>query len=141
MLAPSIPQQVAVDNYLAGWNAAGAVWDCKRLADFYTDDGLFFGGRPGHSVGREAIGAYFRSYIGTIAACRLKLRDQHVVSLDADRFVAQGFGEFSFMLADGLATQSVVRTTLMLVRQHDTWKARLWNFAPSPEKPPLGRED
>lgn len=136
---PSLPAEI--ESYLASWNAAGSVWDCERLAECFTEDGLFFGGRPTHSVGRQAIEGYFRSYIGTITSCTLSLREQHVFNLDANCLVAQGFGEFFFELSDGLHTHSVVRTTLVLVRQQDRWKTRLQHIAPIPKNPPLGRED
>ena len=135
----SLPAEM--ESYLASWNAAASVWDCERLAECFTEDGLFFGGRPTHSVGRQAIEDYFRSYIGTISSCTLRVREQHVFNLEPDCFVAQGFGDFSFVLSDGLHTQSVVRTTLVLVCQQDRWKARLQHIAPIPKKPPLGRED
>lgn len=71
----------------------------------------------------------------------LRLREQHVFNLEPDCLVAQGFGDFSFLLSDGLQTRSVVRTTLVLLRQQDRWKARLQHIAPIPKNPPLGRED
>jgi len=132
----ALPNVIA--EYQATWNAAGRYWGCDGLAACFTDDGLFFGGRPEHSVGREAITAYFRSYVGVIASCTLQLRDQEVLELSAECLVCQGFGDFSFVLADGRHTRSVVRTTLILVRQEDGWKARLQHFAPPPSEPPLG---
>ena len=128
-----------LEAYQQAWNAAALQWDSDALASCFTEDGLFFGGRPQHSVGRAAIRDYFRSYIGVISSCTLHLRDQQVLDVEPDHFVSQGFGDFSFVLADGKHTRSTVRTTLVLVRQHDGWKARLQNFAPSPAEPPLGR--
>lgn len=130
-----------LDWYLSAWNDAGSVWNCDSLAERFTEDGLFFGGRPEHSVGREAIRAYFRSYIGTISSCNLALRDQHVAGLGPDCLMAQGFGDFSFVLSDGSRTRSVVRTTLVLVSEGNDWKARLQHIAPLPKQPPLGREN
>jgi uncharacterized protein (TIGR02246 family) len=133
----SLPDPLAA--HVAAWNAAGAHWNSEALANCFTEDGLFFGGRPEHSVGREAITAYFRSYIGTIASCHLQLRDQELLQLAPDTVAAQGYGDFSFVLGDGARTRSVVRTTLILVQQRDGWKARLQHFAPPPPEPPLGR--
>ena len=127
-------------RYLSAWNAAGSRWDCAALAECFTEDALFFGGRPEHSVGRAAIEAYFRSYTGIIASCTLSLRDQHIVDdLVPDYCTAQGYGDFSFILADGLHTRSVVRTTLILVRERNRWRARLQHIAPPPAEPPIGR--
>lgn len=130
----------AFDVFLASWNQAALAWDCEGLANCYTPDGLFFGGRPDHFAGRDAIDAYFRSYIGTIVSCTLKLRDQHVVKLGADCLAAQGFGDFTFLLTGGQRTQSVVRTSLILAREEGRWKARLHHFSPAPKNPPLGLE-
>ena len=142
MAAPSSPSALPepLVSYLAAWNAAGSRWDCAALAGCFTEDALFFGGRPEHSVGRHAIEAYFRSYIGIIASCTLSLREQHIVTdLGANALVAQGYGDFSFILADGLHTRSVVRTTLILVHQRDRWRARVQHIAPPPAEPPIGR--
>ena len=38
-----------------------------RLAAIYTDNAVFYGGRPGHSVGKEQVRAYFASYAGVLA--------------------------------------------------------------------------
>lgn len=127
--------------YEDAWNNAGRQWNTDALAACFTEDALFFGGRPEHSVGRAAIRGYFRSYIGVIASCTLHLRDHQQLDVAPGYFVSQGFADFSFVLADGMQTKSTVRTTLILVQDHDEWRARLQNFAPSPAEPPLGRND
>src|SRR6267143_2037809 len=43
------------------------------LVALYTDDALFYGGRPGHAVGHAKVREYFDSYVGTLAAARLAL--------------------------------------------------------------------
>ena len=58
------------------WNAAAQHWDAESLVALYTDDALFYGGRPGHAVGRTKVRGYFESYVGTLAAARLALVDQ-----------------------------------------------------------------
>ena len=124
--------------YVADWNAAGVRWNSEALADCFTPDGLFFGGRPEHSVGHEAILAYFRSYVGIIESCTLQLRDQQLVDLGSQGLVAQGYGDFSFVLAGQRPTRSTVRTTLMLVQLGGRWRARVQHFGPPPLVPPLG---
>ena len=124
--------------YEEAWNKAGRKWDIEGLADCFTEDAMFFGGRPQHCVGRAAIRDYFHSYTGIIASCTLRLRDQQQLDVAPGYFVSQGFADFSFVLADGIQTKSTVRTTLILVQDHNEWRARLQNFAPSPAEPPLG---
>jgi uncharacterized protein (TIGR02246 family) len=132
---PSILAQV-----LERWNAAGRRWDPSAFTDCFADDGLFYGGRPAHSVGRDAIRAYFDSYVGVIDVCQLVLRDQEFVEAGAGFLLAQGWGEFSFVLADGQRTTSTVRTTWLLQQlPGGEWKIRQQHFAPPPAEPPLGR--
>jgi ketosteroid isomerase-like protein len=59
------------------WNAAAQHWDAERLVALYTDDALFYGGRPGHAVGGAKVREYFDSYVGTLAAARLALVPLH----------------------------------------------------------------
>jgi uncharacterized protein (TIGR02246 family) len=124
----------------ARWNAAGRRWDPAAFTDCFTADGLFYGGRPSHAVGREAIRAYFDSYIGVIDVCQLALRDQEFVEPGPGFLLAQGWGEFSFVLANGQHTQSTVRTTWLLQQlPGGEWKIRQQHFAPAPTTPPLGQ--
>lgn len=119
------------------WNAAALRWDPASLAAIYADRALFYGGRPGHAVGRDAVRAYFESYRGVIESAVLRLVDQHVVRLGADAFVAQGIADFSFVLAGGRRSRSQLRATLVLVRA-DRWTILQHHFSPTPETPPLG---
>lgn len=131
------PGRLALDAVQAQWNAAARRWDADALTLLYTEDAMFHGGRPGHSVGRESIRTYFASYRGIIESGQLKLQDQHIVAVAPGVFLAQGEGDFSFVLAPGRPTRSTVRTSLALV-QRGGWKILLHHFSPSPPRPPLG---
>ena len=120
------------------WNAAARVWNPQALASLYADNSLFYGGRPGHSVGAKEAQKYFASYDKIIRSAVLDLIEQELIPLGADSFLAQGFGAFSFVLEGGQATNSVLRTTLVLVRRQGSWLIQLHHFSPTPEVPPLG---
>ena len=51
---------------------------------------MFYGGRPGHAVGRSKVREYFDSYVGTLAAARLSLVDQELRKLGEGLYLAQG---------------------------------------------------
>jgi uncharacterized protein (TIGR02246 family) len=121
----------------AQWSEAAHNWDAAKLARLYTADAVLFGGRPEHSVGGPAIRAYFASYDGVILAGSLALEQQEILSIDAQSFLAQGYGVFSFTLAGGKQTTSRMRTTWLLVRDVD-WRIRTHHFSPLPAAPPLG---
>jgi hypothetical protein len=55
------------------WNAAAQHWNSAGLVALYTEDAVFYGGRPGHAVGHAKVREYFDSYVGTLAAARLGL--------------------------------------------------------------------
>lgn len=129
----------ALDNVVARWNAAAAPWNADGLTTIYTADALFFGGRPGHFVGADAIRAYFTSYEGVIRAGRMVLVDQHPKCLEPSCVLSQGFADFFFELADGQSTHSRLRTTLVLVRDQGGWQIAQHHFSPTPEVPPLGQ--
>lgn len=129
----------AVRAIEAAWNAAGRTWDAQALAAIYAADAVFHGGRPDHHVGHAAIRAYFDSYVGVIESATLALRDQHIQTLAAGVVLAQGFGDFGFVLQGGQATRSLVRTTLVLVQQ-DVWRVQAHHFSPPPPAPPLGQD-
>jgi hypothetical protein len=120
------------------WNSAAKVWNPKALASLYADNALFYGGRSGHSVGAAAVQAYFASYDGIIQSAVLDLIEQELVETSPETFVSQGFGAFSFVLAGGRQTQSVLRTTLVLSKLNGQWKIQLHHFSVTPEVPPLG---
>lgn len=129
-----------LDEALSRWNAAGVRWNPSAFTDCFTPDGLFFGGRPAHAVGREAIRAYFDSYVGVIDVCQLALREQQFVEPGPGFLLAQGWGEFSFVLAGGERTKSTVRTSWLLQQvPGGEWKIRQQHIAPPPGEPPLGR--
>lgn len=131
--------QNALVGVQAAWNAAASPWNPQSLAQVYSGDALFFGGRPGHAVGSEEILGYFKSYHQVIKSAALELVDQHVAPLGPSHFLAQGYGRFSFVLADDVATTTVLRTTLVLVLAQTTWKICGHHFSVSPDAPPLGR--
>jgi len=120
------------------WSDAGRTWDPAAIARGYTDDAVFFGGRPGLQQGSAGVRAYFDSYVGTITSARLTLRDQQVFRLAPDVILAQGFGHFALGFADGRSTDTVQRTTLVLVRRAGQWKILQHHFSVEPTSPPLG---
>ncbi|WP_025602086.1 YybH family protein [Burkholderia sp. WSM2230] len=121
----------------AAWNAAARDWNPDALTGIYTADALFFGGRPGHSAGSDAIRTYFASYDGVIRSATLALVEQHFIQLGDDCFLAQGYGDFAFVLGDGKTSRSRLRTTLVIALQLGEWKIRQHHFSTSPEAPPL----
>ncbi|MBU9398774.1 nuclear transport factor 2 family protein [Burkholderia multivorans] len=121
----------------AAWNAAARDWNAEALAGIYTEDALFFGGRPGHAAGHDAIRAYFASYEGVIRSATLELVEQQFIPFGDDCFLAQGYGEFAFVLGDGTTSRSRLRTTLVIAAQQHEWKIRQHHFSASPETPPI----
>jgi uncharacterized protein (TIGR02246 family) len=128
----------ALASVEAAWNAAATPWTAAALTAVYTDDALFFGGRPGHYVGAKAIYDYFASYVGVIASGRMQLVEQEIRVLAPGVVLAQGFVEFAFVLDGARETRSRLRTTLVLARQADGWRIRQHHFSVAPETPPLG---
>lgn len=128
----------ALAQIQVAWNAAARSWDVGALADIYAPDALFFGGRPGHAVGRDQVRSYFASYADVIDSAVIELKGQQLLHLADGVFLAQGFGEFRFLLAGGKPSYSVLRTTLLLVRHEDRWQIRQHHFSESPAAPPLG---
>ena len=94
------------------WNAAAEHWDAAGLTALYTEDALFYGGRPGHAVGHAKVREYFDSYVGTLAAARLALVDQELRRL----------GRASILL------RATLRSTLILLpaASHAPCCARHW---------------
>jgi uncharacterized protein (TIGR02246 family) len=121
----------------AGWNAASADWDADALANVYTHDALFFGGRPGHAVGRDAIREYFASYRGVVLSGTMELADAHFLGLGASGFLVQGYADFAFVLTGREKTQSVLRATLLVVPDEGDWRIRQHHFSATPATPPL----
>lgn len=130
----------ALSQVVADWNRSGAMWDAQALAAVYTEDGLLFGGRPGHAVGREAIREYFASYDGVILAGAMEMSDTVLRTLDSACVLAQGMVHFAFTLAGGAQTRSTLRATLVLQQQPDRWRILDHHFSSMPAAPPLGNE-
>ncbi len=119
------------------WNAAALNWDADKLAAIYTPDAVFFGGRPGISVGSAEIRAYFASYIGILKSTSMALVDQHLRQLGPDTFLAQGHVNFKFQVESGKSTATVMRTTLTIVRSDNRWKVIQHHFSTTPETIPV----
>lgn len=136
-LSASTNAHAALRDVARRWNAAARVWDADALTALYAAEALFFGGRPGHAVGREAIRAYFASYAEALRSASMSLSGQSVVALDADTLLAQGHADFRFVLADGRETASQLRTTWVLVRRAGEWQILQHHFSPTPEVPPI----
>jgi uncharacterized protein (TIGR02246 family) len=136
------PNTAAARKILAdiqvAWNTAASTWNPDAFAAIYTDDALFFGGRPDHSVGGAAIRAYFASYMGALESATLDLVDQHFLWLADDCFLAQGFGDFVFVLESGKRmSRARMRTTLVIAQDDGAWKIRQHHFSVPPESPPI----
>ncbi len=127
----------ALAQVVADWNQAAAEWDAQAIAAVYTEDGLLFGGRPGHSVGREAIHRYFSSYDGVIFSGAMELSETVVRVLGSDCILVQGMVHFAFTLAAGEQTRSRLRATLVLRREPDRWRIVDHHFSVIPDAPPL----
>jgi len=119
------------------WNAAAQPWDAESLAALYTDDALFYGGRPGHSVGRVKVQEYFASYVGTLAAARLALVDQELRELSEGVYLAQGYARFDFDLTAGGISSTLLRSTLVLTHRPDGWRIAQHHFSAAPSEPPI----
>ncbi|MES2481251.1 MAG: SgcJ/EcaC family oxidoreductase [Pseudomonadota bacterium] len=129
----------ALDEVAARWNVAAASWNAQALAAIYTADALFFGGRPGHSVGADAIAEYFKSYEGVIRSGRMVWVEPRLRCMAPGCVLSQGYVDFFFELADGQSTQSRLRATLVLVQDQGSWRIAQHHFSPTPEVPPLGQ--
>lgn len=128
----------ALAQVVADWNHAGANWDAAAIAATYCEDGLLFGGRPGHFVGRASIQQYFASYEGVILAGSMRMSDTELRTLAPDCVLAQGMVHFTFRLAGSEQTRSTLRATLVLKRQPDRWRIVDHHFSTIPAAPPLG---
>jgi len=119
------------------WNAAAVRWDCAGLAALYTEDAVFYGGRVGHSVGWEAIRAYFESYAALFTSVRLALVEQELRALGPDCWLAQGYAAFGFEFAGGGSSQAKLRSTLVLVKRAEGWRILQHHFSATPEVPSI----
>ena len=119
------------------WNAAARTWDPAGLAALYTEDAVFYGGRPGHSIGRDQVKAYFDSYVGMFMTVRLALVDQELRTLADGVYLAQGYAAFDFELAAGGTSQAVLRSTLVLIRRPEGWRIAQHHFSATPTALPI----
>src|SRR3954452_7615128 len=119
------------------WNAAAEHWDTAGLAALYTEDALFYGGRPGHAVGHAKVREYFDSYVGTLAAARLALVDQELRKLAKGVYLAQGYAAFDFDLVAGGASRAVRPSTLVLTPRPEGWRIAQHHFSSPPAEPPI----
>ena len=119
------------------WNAAAEHWDAAGLTALYTEDAVFYGGRPGHAVGPAKVREYFDSYIGTLAAARLALVDQELRKLAEGVYLAQGYAAFDFDLVAGGASRAVLRSTLVLTRRPEGWRIAQHHFSSPPAEPSI----
>ena len=130
--------KTAVAQIQSAWNAAAAKnWNAEALSKLYCDEAVFFGGRPGHSVGVNAIRGYFDSYVGIVQSMTLQLVEQQAFSLAPDVVLAQGYGEIALVLADGKRTNPRLRITCVLVQREDRWLILQHHFSPTPAAPPI----
>jgi 3-hydroxyisobutyrate dehydrogenase len=134
---PSGAEQ-ALRSAESDYNAAAKSWDVDAMAACYTEDVLFFGGRPGMSMGRDGVHAYYASYVGVIRSSQLELLDQQLVQLAPDTYLAQGHGRFNLVLANGQSTQTTLRSTVVIVLRDGRWKFRQHHFSATPDAPSLG---
>ena len=119
------------------WNVAAWAWDPVGLAALYTEDAVFYGGRPGHSIGRDQVKAYFDSYAGMFTTVRLALVDQELRTLADGVYLAQGYAAFDFELAAGGTSQAVLRSTLVLIRRPEGWRIAQHHFSATPTALPI----
>ena len=140
LAAGGLEGQSVLDQVVADWNRAGATWDATAIAAIYTQDGLLFGGRPGHFVGREAIRGYFASYEGVILAGSMQISGTEFRTLAQGCVLVQGMVDFAFTLAGNEQTSSTLRATLVLRREADRWRIADHHFSPVPAVPPLGKD-
>lgn len=120
------------------WNAGAHDWNSDRLADVYSPDALFFGGRPGHAVGRVAIRNYFASYCRIIRSSSVRFEELELRRLAPQTLLAQGFAAFDFVLSNGHQTHSRLRASWLLVEREGGWCILQHHISSSPAQPPLG---
>ena len=124
--------RVALESIVRQWDAAAQKWDPNKLASLYTPDALFFGGQPGLYVGTAQIRAYFAIYASVMKSVRFNLFDQHVLEPTKDTYIAQGFGKFRAVLVSGVETESIQRTTLLVIKLGTQWKLAQHHFSAMP---------
>lgn len=135
--AASAAAKSALENVQTRWNDAAKNWDVAALTALYTKDALMYGGRPGMSVGLPGMNQYFSSYSGMLTSATLDLKDQVVVELTPNMYLAQGVGEFGIRLKSGKDVGTTMRTTLLIVNRDGEWKILDHHFSSAPEVPPI----
>jgi uncharacterized protein (TIGR02246 family) len=119
------------------WNLAGLIWDVEALTAMYTPDAVMYGGRPGMSIGHAGMRQYFSSYVDMLASTKMELKDQVMIRLAPNVYLAQGYGVFQFTLRTGKKSDTTMRTTLVLVEREKEWKILQHHFSSTPDKPPI----
>ena len=127
----------ALATVIAAWNEGSTHWNADGLAKAYTQDALMFAGRPGHAVGKDAIRAYFATYDGVIESATMQFVEPKFLGLAHECLLIQGYADFSFRLAGGEQTRSVLRATLVVAKDGGTWRIRQHHFSATPAAPPL----
>jgi uncharacterized protein (TIGR02246 family) len=119
------------------WNEAAHKWDLEAFASIYTEDALFFGGRPGFFSGVDQIKEYYRSYVGVVASAAIKYHEQKIIELAPGALLAQGFADFNFTLANGDRGRTRLRSTNILVMRDNDWKVIQHHFSEPIAEPPI----
>lgn len=127
----------ALSQAVGRWNEAANPLSPESIAAVYTQDALFFGGRPDHYVGRASVREYFETYRDILASIKLAIRDVHFAEADHRFLLAQGVADFTFGLLDGRTTFASLRATLALRRPDADWMICLHHFSPPPEVSPV----
>lgn len=134
---PDIYMQEVLSKVINCWNAAGTEWNAQGLAQVYTDDACMLGGRPWQAVGKEELLRYFDSYQGLILSCTIECLDQAFTMAGPHHVIAQGHVKLHFLLEGHKVTSNVLRSTLVLVTEHQQWKISHHHFSQIPQEPPL----
>jgi ketosteroid isomerase-like protein len=114
------------------WNAAAQHWNSAGLVALYTEDALFYGGRPDMQwAARRCVN------ILAPTAARLALVDRELRKLGEGVYLAQGYAAFDFDLTAGGATRTVLRSTLVLTRRPEGWRMAQHHFSSPPSEPPV----
>ena len=129
----------AFHELASAWNLAAATWNVEALVELYADNAVFFGGRPSISVGTQEIRQYFASYTGVLQSVAFRLVEQRVITIAPGTLLAQGFGRFHFVLAGGVPSDAVLRTTLSIVKHDTAWRIIQHHFSSIPEAPPISQ--
>jgi len=119
------------------WNAAAAKWEPEKFVPIYTEDALFYGGRPDLYVGSTGVRDYFASYTAVLSSVQIKFVNQHFIELGPDAFVAQGAANIHLRTASGKDGDIVNRTTLVIAKRGDRWVIASHHFSDKPAAPPI----